>query len=258
MLVRSFGVTFSWNLSALPNSEAWDQLVYAIRGVLTVKTEAATWVVPPHRAVWIPAGVRYCLQVSGQTALRTVYLRRNARAGRSPTFDRARCAVVSVSPLLRELIVRTVNIGALQANLAPHRRMAGLIQDELQSAGTVPLQLPYPKSERALNFAGVIDGNLGESLDISCALTHCGSSRRTMERLFQAETGMSLGQWVRRRKLLSGLESLLKGETTGAVAFKLGYNGPSAFIAMFKKELGATPGAYLSEGDKIPSRQLQD
>ena len=32
-----------------------DQLVYASRGVMTVRTRDGTWVVPPHRAVWIPA-----------------------------------------------------------------------------------------------------------------------------------------------------------------------------------------------------------
>src|ERR1700756_576086 len=34
-----------------------DQLVYASRGVMTVRSRDGTWVVPPHRAVWIPAGV---------------------------------------------------------------------------------------------------------------------------------------------------------------------------------------------------------
>jgi len=32
-----------------------DQLVYASRGVMTVRTDDGTWVVPTHRAVWIPA-----------------------------------------------------------------------------------------------------------------------------------------------------------------------------------------------------------
>jgi AraC-like DNA-binding protein len=29
------------------------------------------------------------------------------------------------------------------------------------------------------------------------------------------------------------------------VAFEVGYDSPSAFIAMFRKTLGATPGRYL-------------
>ena len=30
------------------------QLIYAVRGVMTVDTREATWVVPPQRAVWMP------------------------------------------------------------------------------------------------------------------------------------------------------------------------------------------------------------
>lgn len=34
-----------------------DQLAYASRGVITVGTRNGTWVVPPHRGVWIPAEI---------------------------------------------------------------------------------------------------------------------------------------------------------------------------------------------------------
>lgn len=67
-----------------------------------------------------------------------------------------------------------------------------------------------------------------------------------MERIFKEETGMSLGQWLRRRKLLQSLEMLADGETIGSVAFELGYSTPSSFIAMFKRELGSTPGEYIA------------
>ena len=33
-----------------------------------------------------------------------------------------------------------------------------------------------------------------------------------------------------------------------AVAFDLGYQSPSAFIAMFRRSLGDTPGRYLKQG----------
>jgi len=242
VIVRSYGVNFSLNWHAPPTSETWDQLVYATRGVLTVKTSVGTWVVPPHRAVWLPANTIYSLTMSGQTALRMIYLRKTRTARSASRFDRNRCAVVSVSPLLRELIVRAVQIGALESKSAHHRRLAGLIEDELKSIGTVPLQLPYPQNAVARRFTELVDEHIGAGLSVAELLAGCGSSRRTMERLFQAETAMSLGQWIRRRKLLYGLERLLKGDTTTDVAFNLGYNSPSAFIAMFKRELGETPG----------------
>src|SRR5215470_8878943 len=53
----------------------WDQLVYASQGVMTVRTETGSWVVPAQRAVWIPAGIPHSVQMSGAVSMRTVYLR---------------------------------------------------------------------------------------------------------------------------------------------------------------------------------------
>jgi AraC-like DNA-binding protein len=242
VLVRTFGVTFSRNQIVPPVRGDWDQLVYANKGVLTVKTTLGTWVVPPYRALWLPADTPSTLEVIGQTALRMLYLRRRRNLPKAVAFDRSKCAVLSVSPLLRELILRTVQMSVLHSTSPNHRRMAGLIEDEMKVVDIVPLQLPYPQSDTARRLASRIEA----SFDLANAIRECGASRRTMERVFRAETGMSLGQWVRRRKLLAGLQMLVSGETTANVAFELGYNGPSAFIAMFKKELGETPGNYLS------------
>ena len=49
----------------------------------------------------------------------------------------------------------------------------------------------------------------------------------------------------RQRVLLAALERLGNGEPVTSVALSLGYDSPSAFIAMFKKTLGATPSRYL-------------
>jgi AraC-like DNA-binding protein len=72
-----------------------------------------------------------------------------------------------------------------------------------------------------------------------------GASRRTLERIFRADTAMSLGQWLRRQKLLHALRRLAAGEAVNAIAIELGYNSASAFIAMFRRELGHTPKRYF-------------
>lgn len=240
VLVRSYGLTFSLPTLSPPRSDLWDQLVYAVRGVVTVKTDEGTWVVPPHRAVWIPAGMRYSLAMSKETALRMIYLRKQQRFNSPTGIDRSRCSVVSVSALLRELIIRTAHIGALLASSPYHCRLAGLIEDEIRTIGAVPLQLPHPSSTVARKFAQ-------STLEPKAALVDCGASQRTMERLFKAETGMSLGQWLRRKRLLQSMEMLANGATIGSVAFTVGYSTPSSFIDMFRRELGSTPGEYLAQ-----------
>jgi len=247
ILIRTFGVTFHSGQKAPrqlvpPAAGMWHQLVCATRGVLTVRTDRCAWVVPPHRAVWIPAGFPYRLEMSGVVAVRMLYIRPRKRGGRSLPRD---CSVLNVTPLLRELILRTVEMGALDAAIAEHRRLIGVILDELKVLVAVPLQLPLPRDSRAARFAALANHDSGAIPPTETLLRQSGASRRTMERLFRAETGMSLGQWQRRQTLLVALRRLAAGENVSGVAAQLGYNSASAFIAMFRRELGQTPKRYF-------------
>ncbi|HZC45678.1 MAG TPA: AraC family ligand binding domain-containing protein, partial [Candidatus Acidoferrum sp.] len=56
------------------HSHPWHQLVYASQGVMTVRTPEGAWVVPIHRGVWVPAGTRHSIEMSGPVSLRTLYL----------------------------------------------------------------------------------------------------------------------------------------------------------------------------------------
>ena len=246
--IRSFGVTFREGQKVSPQylvppaAGMWHQLVCANRGALTVRTEECAWVVPPHRAVWLPAGFQYRLELTGVVAVRMLYVR-PVRGERS--FPR-QCSVVNVTPLLRELMQRVVTLGALDAAIPEQKRLTGVILDELKVLIAVPLQLPIPRDARALRFASLANRETGAIPSTKLLLRQCGTSRRTMERLFRAETGMSLGQWQRRQTLLQALRRLASGENVSTVAGDLGYNSPSAFIAMFRRELGQTPKRYFA------------
>jgi AraC-like DNA-binding protein len=246
--IRSYGVTFrngqkvSPQYLVPPAAGMWHQLVCATRGALTVRTDQCAWVVPPHRAVWLPAGFQYRLEMSGVVAVRMLYIRPRKRGDR--LFPRV-CSVVNVTPLLRELIQRTVSVGALDAAIPGQKRLIGVILDELKVLIAVPLQLPLPHDSRAARFAALANRDSGTVPSTETLLRECGTSRRTMERLFRAETGMSLGQWQRRQTLLHALRRLAAGENVSGVAGELGYNSASAFIAMFRRELGQTPKRYF-------------
>ena len=65
LLTRSYAVTHPRNVGLADRRyRAWDQLAFAAEGVMTVTTPHGDWVVPPHRAVWIPAGVIYSYPVT--------------------------------------------------------------------------------------------------------------------------------------------------------------------------------------------------
>jgi AraC-like DNA-binding protein len=187
------------------------------------------------------AGFRYRLEMSGVVAVRMLYIRPRRGDGQFP----GECSVVNVTPLLRELILRTVEVGALDAAIPEQKRLIGVILDELKVLIAVPLQLPQPRDSRAVRFAALASRDSGEVPPTATLLRQCGTSRRTMERLFRAETGMSLGQWQRRQTLLQALRRLAAGEKISGVAGESGYNSASAFIAMFRRELGQTPKRYF-------------
>jgi AraC-like DNA-binding protein len=238
-LVRTFGVTFLSPQSVEYPVRGWDQLIYAADGVVTVDTSAGIWVLPAHRALWVPDGIPHRLHIATAASLRSLYF----RARKARQLPRSCCAV-NVPPLLRELILACVNRGALLARDPVHRRLAGVVLDQLQSLPAVPLQLPQPKDPRACRMAEVLRKAPGCSL--AAAARTCGSSVRTLERLFREETAMPLGAWLRRLRLQRALERLAEGATVGEVARECGYNGASAFVSMFRRELGVTPRRYFA------------
>jgi AraC-like DNA-binding protein len=187
----------------------------------------------------VPDGVEHSLHIGRAASLRSLYFRTLAARQLPRT-----CCAVNVSPLLRELILTTVRLGALASRKPSHRRLAGVLLDQLRTLPSVPLQLPQPVDPRACEMAR----NLRKHPDrgLPAAAKASGTSLRTLERLFRDETGMALGAWFRRLRLQLALESLAAGSTVTDTARECGYNGVSAFVSMFRRELGVTPARYFS------------
>lgn len=223
-----------------PHRHARAQLVYAASGVMTVTTDGGAWVVPPERAVWMPAGVTHAIDCAGSLAMRTLYVRSDAAP--DPPGG---CRVVNVSPLLRELILHAVAMPALYDEAGPDGRVAAVILDQLRALPAAPLHLAMPSDRRLRRVAEALlaDPADGRSLDQWAALA--GISARSLARHFLQETGQSFGAWRQQARLLTALAWLAEGRSVTATALDLGYESPSAFIAMFRRAFGTTPGRYF-------------
>src|SRR6202162_2515144 len=81
------------------------QLVYAAKGTMQVTTPKGRWLVPPDRAVWVPARLEHSIDVLADIEMRTLYfdLAWLAREDRSASLDAE--FVVRVSRLLHETIL---------------------------------------------------------------------------------------------------------------------------------------------------------
>jgi AraC-like DNA-binding protein/quercetin dioxygenase-like cupin family protein len=217
-----------------------DQLVFASRGVMTVRTKAGLWVVPTHRAVWIPEAVPHSIVMSGAVAMRTLYLK--PRLAKMSSQD---CCVVNVSPLLKELILHACATPELKKSIRRQRHLIDLIVDQLETIQMVPLQLPHLVDPRALHVAETLLANPSNSQTLSQLCRAGGASPRTVERLFQKEVGMTFGKWRQQLRLMQALRLLAEGAKVTHAALEAGYSTPSSFISVFRRTLGTTPALYF-------------
>jgi len=238
--VRTFPVTLEHDHSIATHAHDWDQLTYAASGVLRVDTAAASWTVPPHTAVWVPAGVQHAEHMFAPVTMRTLYFAPRLVTG----LPRRDCRAVNISSLLRELILHASREGALDRRTPRHAHAIGMLLDQLAGVATVPLQLPTPRDDRARRVAASLRDAPDEAAPVGTLARRAGASRRTIERLFVKDTGMTMAEWRRRLRLLHAVRLLAEGEAVTAAALAVGYSSVSAFIAVFKKEFGSTPARY--------------
>jgi AraC-like DNA-binding protein len=217
-----------------------DQLVYASRGVMTVRSRDGTWVVPPHRAVWIPAGIPHTITMSGLVAMRTLYL----KPGLAKGLPRD-CCVINVSTLLKELILHACAVHGLKQTVKWQAHLVAVILYQMEAAPTVPLQLPHLSDPRLVRIAEMLmqDPRDRRTLAQLCRVT--GAGKRSVERLFQREIGMTFAKWRQQIRLMQGMRLLAEGAKVTHAALESGYSTPSAFISMFRKALGITPSSYF-------------
>jgi AraC-like DNA-binding protein len=223
------------------HSHPEDQLVYACRGIMTVCTREGTWVVPTQRAVWIPARTAHGITMSGAVSMRTLYLK--ARLVRR--LPRT-CCVVNVSSLLQELILHACGYAKLSRRSKIHRHLIDVIVDQLEIVKAVPLQLPSLSDPRAVRVADILLRDPSDPRSLVEICKKAGASKRTIERLFQQETHLSLGKWRQQLRLMRSLQLLAAGEKITHAALEAGYSTPSSFIAMFRQVLGVSPGRYFA------------
>ncbi len=217
------------------------QLIYARSGVVSVTTESGTWVVPPNRAVWVPSMVEHATRSHGPVQFRTIFVRSDAARSLPPS-----CGVVEVSPLLRELILRLVELQG-HAVTAFAQRISELLLDELTFLPTEPLNLPMPSDQRLRDLCRVLQAKPDTDLSLDAAASRTGMSRRSFMRHFERETGMTYGRWRQQARLLAALPVLAEGRPVVTVALDCGYQSASAFAATFKRSMGRSPSGYFND-----------
>lgn len=237
--VRSYSVTHPPGEVVSPTRPGWDHLVFAAAGLFTAHAGSGSWTIPAHRALWVPDGTTLRIEASRRTAIRCLYL------DASLALVRSGVRVLHLTPLCRQLVAHAVQAAPLDLERAADRALVTVLADQLGRERGVPLHLPFPVEATARQVAAAVVADPATGLDHH--VRSVAASRRTLERRFGAETGMSLGRWRRRARILAAVRMLAEGETVTAVAVRVGYASPSSFVAAFRAELDATPRRFLRE-----------
>ncbi|MEU9986916.1 helix-turn-helix transcriptional regulator [Streptomyces sp. NPDC048045] len=212
------------------------QIVHAGRGVLTVTTDAGSWVAPGDRAIWVPAGTVHAHQAHGRLELHLVGLpaTENPLGLDTPT-------VLAVGPLLRELIVAHT---ATPDDGSPERaRLRAVLLDQLRASPQQPLHLPAPASPLLRTLCDLLRADPADGRTLAELGREVGASDRTLSRLFRSDLGMTFPQWRTQLRLHHALVLLAEQTPVTTVAHLCGWSSASAFIDVFKRTFGHTPGS---------------
>ncbi len=237
--VRSLASNFSSGHLLAEHTHTWRQLLFASAGAMTVYAGRWTWMIPPGKAVFIPAGCPHSIRMWGEVAMRSLYFPPELD---EPAMRFTDCRVISATALLRELILRVIEIGALDLRIPGQKRLLAVLLDEIDLAPLTPLSLPLPEDPRALAVAQHVLANPAGDQPLDELARRYGAGRRTLERLFRSETGISFGLWQQKARLLESIRALAQGKSVTDTALDAGYASVSAFIAAFKRTFGCTPG----------------
>jgi AraC-like DNA-binding protein/quercetin dioxygenase-like cupin family protein len=222
------------------------QLVYAARGTMQVTTPKGRWLVPPDRAVWVPARLEHSIDVLADIEMRTLYfdLKWLAREPRSASLDAE--FVVRVSRLLQEAILALFDG---QGHPERSELLLRLALFELHHAEDATTFIPLPREPRCRRAADLMLADPAAAHEIETLARAVGASARTLSRLFASETQLSFKSWCQRARIAAAIErlSIDAHVSIKQLAADLGYASVPAFSHAFRQVTGKTPTEFAED-----------
>lgn len=231
----------SGGLESEPHAHRESELMYLVRGELLCEASSALWIVPPQSALWIPANVTHRIRARAPLEGYCVFV----EAGRAPNLPQDCCAV-SVTPLLRELLLRLAKRPPHYDLQGPDARLVSVLLDELATVSIEKHRLPMPFDPRLRRLVDAMAANPADRATTQAWAKRIGVGERTLNRLLVEETGLSFGRWRQQLHIIVAIQKLSRGAAVQSVALDLGYESAGSFVTMFRKALGMSPARYMA------------
>ncbi|WP_040871481.1 AraC family transcriptional regulator [Nocardia exalbida] len=215
------------------------QIIYAGHGVLSISTDAGTWVAPGTHAIWVPAGTVHAHRAYGELELHMLGLPATDNPLRldAPT-------VLAVGPLLRELIIAYTRD---TADTPQRTRLRAVLLDQLHTSPQQPLHVPAPTAPLLRAVCDILRADPADPRTLAELGREVGASDRTLSRLFRSDLGLTFPQWRTQLRLHHALILLAQKTPVTTVAHRCGWASASAFIDTFRTTFGHTPGTHLHQ-----------
>lgn len=215
------------------------QMILALHGAVTCVVSGSLWIVPPNCAVWIPGGLPHNNRATANARLTYLFVEPAAS-----TLPRE-CCILSVSPVVRELVHRLAEVAQPYETDSHEGRLVRVLLDELASMPKEQFGVPVSVHPKIAELSRALTDNPADRRTLADWARHLAMSERSLNRLMQEQTGLSLGRWRQQVHLLLALRELAGGAPVQTVSEVLGYDSVTAFITMFKKATGRTPARYF-------------
>lgn len=238
-----------FSIASKSNTREWHshdvgQLSVPKNGIIYLKVGQHIYIVPPHMAIFIPKHTPHAVHKTNDlTIIENIYF-----PEKYFPFLPPKVKTYYLSELARALISRLCQIPKESQKNEKTTRLLNVLFDELNEINphsTYEIILPHSESLLMIfDYMMHISDEL-PSLEGCAQLIHC--SPRTLQRRLKQELNLSFILWRQQIIFAKALSLLAIHKKTSIVAYKVGFNSESAFIAMFKK---------LS-GQKLPSEYIR-
>lgn len=222
-------------------------LLWGATGDLRAVVDGVRWLVPPTVGLWIPARSTHEVTAGPNTEFYATYFR-------PEVFPHSwtDSGFLAVSGVLREVILH------LHRRAMPEDarlRAEQVVFDTLTPLDVVAIDIPMPEDPRALAIARALVANPADQRSLTEWAQTVGGSVRTLTRVFAQGTGMSFAQFRIHVRVRAAMTYLAAGVPVAVVSRRVGYDAPSAFVAVFRRVTGRTPASYFAVAPDLADPQ---